>query len=222
MTTFDEVVAARASCRAYLPTPVDTATLEEVLGLAQLTASWCNTQPWRAHLVTGAATEAFAAHLAQAVATRPSSSDLAMPAGYSGVYAERRRASGYALYAALGIDRADHEARAVQMLKNFSFFGAPHVVVVTTDREQGTYGAIDCGGYVATLLLAATSRGLGTCAQAAIAMYSDDVRAFLGLSDDRLVVCAIALGHPDPEHPANAFRTERADLAEVVEVIEEV
>lgn len=220
MTTFDEVVGARHSCRAFRDEPVPPAVLDEVFALAQQTASWCNTQPWQVHLVTGEATAAFAAHLTAAVLGGPAGSDLEAPERYEGVYRDRRRASGFALYESLGIARDDADGRAEQMLRNFTFFGAPHVLVVTTDRLQGTYGAVDCGGYVSTLLLAATSRRLGTCAQAAVALYSDAVRSFLGLPEDRLVVCAVALGWPDAEHPANTFRTERAAVGDAVTVVD--
>jgi len=104
-------------------------------------------------------------------------------------------------------------------MRNFDFFGAPHVAIVTTDREQGTYGAVDCGGYVATLLLALRSRGIDSIAQAAIAMYSDGVRELLALPEDRLVVCAVSFGYADPDHPANAFRTERAGVDDVVRIV---
>lgn len=217
---FDEVVATRHSCRAFTDAPVPDDVLAEVLGLAQQAPSWCNTQPWQVHLVTGSATAAFAEHLGAAVLSGSAGgADLGAPERYDGVYAERRRTSGYALYASLGIAREDRDARAAQMLANFSFFGAPHVLVVTTDRGQGTYGAIDCGGYVTTLMLAAASRGLGTCAQGAVALYSDAVRSFLDLPEDRLVVCAVAMGHPDAQHPANGFRTERARLEDAVTVV---
>ncbi|MDX7527464.1 nitroreductase family protein, partial [Enterobacter hormaechei] len=81
-----------------------------------------------------------------------------------GVYGERRRASGYGLYTGLGIERSDKEARLTQMLENYRFFGAPHVAVITSDAGLGTYGAVDCGGYVATFLAAASSLGVATCA----------------------------------------------------------
>ena len=80
----------------------------------------------------------------------------------------------------------------------------------------GTSGAVDCGAYVSTFLAAASSLGVATCAQAALALYSDGVREHLGIPEDRLIVCGIAFGHADTEHPANAFRTERAELADVV------
>ncbi|MBZ4231695.1 nitroreductase family protein, partial [Mycobacterium tuberculosis] len=81
------------------------------------------------------------------------------------------------------------EARLTQMLENYRFFGAPHVAVITSDAGLGTYGAVDCGGYVATFLAAASSLGVATCAQAALALYSDGVREHLGIGEDRLIVC---------------------------------
>jgi len=217
--SLDALLAERYSCRAYRPEEVPEETVREVFGLAQRTASWCNTQPWQVVVTRGGATRDLATGLAAHVAASPPSSDLDLPAGYSGVYDERRRTSGFALYASLGIERHDREGRARQTMRNFDFFGAPHVAIVTTDREQGTYGAVDCGGYVATLLLALRSRGIDSIAQAAIAMYSDGVRELLALPEDRLVVCAVSFGYADPDHPANAFRTERAGVDDVVRIV---
>src|SRR5690606_33905944 len=111
--------------------------------------------------------------------------------------------AGYALYESLGIARDDRGARDAQMLRNFSFFGAPHVAIITTDANQGTYGAIDCGGYVANLLNAAHDRGVATVPQAAVAMQSPTVREALELPEDKLVVCAVSIGYAKIDHPVN-------------------
>lgn len=213
---FAELVHGRYSCRAYRPDEVPEADQDRMFALAQQTPSWCNTQPWQVHVLSGEATRRFSKSLTEHVLSHPQSSDFPMPEHYSGVYADRRRASGYALYESVGIERSDREARGMQALLNYSFFGAPHVAVITTDREQGVYGAIDCGGYVAVLTLAARSLGIATVPQAAIAMYSDHVREFLALPDERAVVCAVSFGYADEEHPVNSYRTERASLDEVL------
>lgn len=215
-TTLEQILDDRYSCRGFTPRPVPEADIERILQMAQRTASWCNSQAWQVELVTGEATAAFGKHLTDHVLANEMRSDFPAPERYDGVYGERRRASGYGLYSALGIERTDKDARLTQMLENYRFFGAPHVAVITSDAGLGTYGAVDCGGYVATFLAAATSLGVATCAQAALALYSDGVRDFLGLSEDRLVVCGIAFGYADAEHPANTFRAGRADLQDVV------
>lgn len=212
----EKILDDRHSCRAFTSETIPEETIERILQMSQRTASWCNSQAWQVELVSGFATAAFSKALMDHVATNGMGSDLPAPERYEGVYKDRRRASGYGLYSALGIERSDHDARTRQMLENYRFFGAPHVAIITSDAGLGTYGAVDCGAYVSTFLAAATSLGVATCAQAALALYSDAVREHLDIPEDRLIVCGIAFGYADTEHPANAFRTERADLSDVV------
>ncbi|MEV0703983.1 nitroreductase [Saccharopolyspora sp. NPDC050389] len=217
---FKDLLGERWSCRAYLPDDVSDDVIAEMFEIAQRTASWCNTQPWQVHVTKGEATRRFAASLTDHAKTHEPVSDFEAPAGYHGVYRERRRGAGYALYASLGIERGDRDAREVQRLKNFEFFGAPHVAVITTDRDQGVYGAIDCGGYVANLINAASSLGVSTVPQAAIAMHSDHVREYFRIPEDRRIVCAVSFGYADAAHPVNRFRTDRADVGDAVIVVD--
>lgn len=213
---FEEILRERWSCRAYLDEAVPEATLNQMFALAQRTASWCNTQPWHTHLISGDSVGQLSKSLIEHVLTAPMSPDFPIPADYVGVYQERRREAGYALYESLAIERSDRPARDEQMLKNYSFFGAPHVAIITSEKDQGVYGAVDCGGYVANVLNAAHALGLATIPQAAIAMYSGPIREFLDLAEDRLVVCAISLGYADRGHPVNNFRTSRAETSDAV------
>ncbi|MGW2471184.1 nitroreductase [Streptomyces bauhiniae] len=217
---FKRLLDDRWSCRAYQPGQVPDDVIAEMLRIAQRTASWCNTQPWQVYLTKGEATGRFARSLTEHAKTHEQVSDLDMPAGYHGVYKDRRRGAGYALYASLGITREDWDAREAQRLRNFRFFGAPHVAVITTDRDQGVYGAVDCGGYVANFINAATSLGLATIPQAAIAMHADHVREFFDIPEDRLIVCAVSFGYADTEHPVNQFRTSRAEVEDAVVVVD--
>ncbi|MDQ4112618.1 MAG: nitroreductase [Actinomycetota bacterium] len=214
--TLEEILAERHSCRGFLPDPVDDDAVRRLFSIAQRTASWCNSQAWQVHLLGGDAVGALSTRLFSRIQSGPGAPDIPGPAKYEGVYQERRRACGYALYNAVGVARDDADGRLTQTLQNFRFFGAPHVAIITAPVALGTYGVMDCGGYVANLLNAAEALGLGAIAQAAIAMYSDAVRDELGISEDRSIVCAVSFGHTATDHPANAFRTERADLAEVV------
>ncbi len=213
------VLTSRRSCRGYLPDAVPRETIEQVLAAAQHTASWCNTQPWQVHVVSGEVRDALAAAAVENVfATfgQPAPSDFPFPGSYTGIYDERRKEVGWQLYEAVGVQRGDRDGSATQMLRNFEFFGAPHVAIITTDADLGVYGAIDCGLYVNSFMLAAEALGLGTCAQAAIAQVTPAVREVLGLGDDRLVVCGISFGHPDPDHPTARFTSRRAPVEDAV------
>jgi nitroreductase len=104
-------------------------------------------------------------------------------------------------------------------MENFNLFGAPHAAIIHTDEALGVYGAVDCGGYVTSFMLAAQALGLATVPQAALAFHSDVVRKHFGLGDDRKIVCGISFGYADREHKANSYRTNRAPLSEVVRFV---
>lgn len=208
----ERILAERYTCRQFLPDPVPRAVVEELLRLAQRTPSWCNTQPWHVHLTEGAATDRLRtrllAHVESGALPAP---DFAFPDQYTGAYRERRRECGRRLHESLGIRRDDQEARLRQLLRNFELFDAPHVALVTTEADLGVYGAVDCGLYIGTFLLAAQSLGLAAAPQAALASCSGFLRDHFSLPPGRRVVAGIAFGYADPGHPVNSFRTDRED-----------
>ncbi|AVT75748.1 nitroreductase [Rhodopseudomonas palustris] len=217
----EDLMAARYSCRAFKADPVPRATIERILGAAQKTASWCNSQPWQVVITSGEATAKFRDVIFPAAASgAPMSGDFEFPREYRGVYLDRRRESGFQLYNAVGIARGDKVAAAQQALQNFNFFGAPHVAIITTDEALGVYGAVDCGGYVTSFMLAAQALGIATVPQAALAFHAGVVRKHFGLGDDRRVVCGISFGYADPDHKANSYRTGRAALGEVATFVD--
>ncbi|MCF8610165.1 nitroreductase [Gordonia sp. HY285] len=214
--TLERLLSTRWSCRAFGPDPVPRTEIERVLDIARRTPSWCNTQPWHVHIASGRRTHELRAALAAALADGPAeNADLPFPSSYEGVYRDRRRASGWQLYESLGIEKGDRAASAQQTLRNFDFFDAPHVAIVTTDRDLGTYGAVDCGLFVNNFLLAAHSRGIASIPQAALAAQAPVLREFFDLPDDRLVVVGISFGYADDDHAANGYRTDRQSIADV-------
>lgn len=216
----ERVLRDRFSCRAFLPEPVPSATIHRLLELAQRAPSWCNTQPWHVYITQGDATERFRTMAVAAAGTSPIRPDLSFPEQYSGIRQQRRRAVALQLYDAVGVALGDRESSAAQAALNFELFGAPHVAVVTTARELGQYGAVDCGLYVATFLAAARSLGIDTIAQAALASIAPGVREFFEIPDDQVVLAGISFGFADRSHPANGFRTPRADLADAVTLVD--
>ncbi|MDN7997920.1 nitroreductase [Burkholderia multivorans] len=216
----ERIAAERFTCRAYLPDAVPTDVIERIVEIAKRAASWCNVQPWHAIVTSRDTTERFRAALVAHAAQHPGiDADMPFPDEYRGVYGERRREVGYALYAALGIARDDRPARERQVAENFRLFGAPHVALLTIPAELGPYAALDCGAFVASFLLAARAHGVATTAQAALAHHARFIRRYFGIGDERRFVCGIAFGYADMTHPANAFRSTRAATADVMQMV---
>ncbi|MFY2825786.1 nitroreductase [Ruegeria sp. MALMAid1280] len=217
LSDLTQLLTARHSCRAFLPDRVPKEQIEQILTSAMLVPSWCNAQPWHVILTSGEETDHFRTALQTEAMTGAPAPDLPFPTSYSGVYQNRRRACGWALYEAVGVERGDRAASARQMMENFALFGAPHCAIITSPKELGAYGALDCGGFVTAFSLAAQALGVATIPQAAVATYSPFLRRYFDIPDDRMILCAISFGYADKDHPANGFRTDRADLSEIVE-----
>lgn len=212
--TVSEALAQRRSVRGFLPDMVERSTVEAILTDARRAPSGANLQPGRFVALTGAPLRALSEALAEAIAEgRPQVAEYSyFPKKMPPELKARQRAAGYALYEALGIEKRDLEGRRRQFDLNYRFFDAPVGIIVTIDRDMGKGCFMDLGMAIMALLASAEARGLASCGLGAIAHYGDVAHEALGLPEEELVVCGIALGRADPAHPANGVRTEREPL----------
>ena len=211
-----EAIAARRSVRGFLDTPVDPTLLHDLARKASRAATGGNLQPWHIAIVQGEPMTRLKAIMAEKIATGVTeipAYDI-YPKDLTAPYKDRRYAVGEAMYAHLGIPRDDKPARQKWFARNFAFFGAPAAYFCTVDRRMGPPQWSDLGMYLQNLMLLAVDAGLATCPQECWAMYPETIGTFLGIPEDRMLFCGMAIGHEDKTAPANALRTERAREAE--------
>lgn len=215
----DEAILSRRSVRAFLPTPIDDAIIRDILELASRAPSGTNMQPWRVYVTKGA----VKLRLTDAILSSGIRAEKAKwdeyryyPDQFFEPYLTRRRKVGFDLYGCLGIGRRDVDQMRAQHDRNFVFFDAPIGMIFTIDRRLNQGSWIDYGMFLENIMIAARARGLHTCPQAAFAPYHNQIRPVLGLADEEVVVCGMALGYEDVSKPENDLRTERAPLEEWV------
>lgn len=209
-----KTLESRKSVRAFLDRPVPRDEIERLVRLAARAPSGGNLQPWQARIIDGAAMAAFKTLMDRRVAEAPNGEPMVShfyPADLTAAQTRRRQRNGEILYGALAIDRTDTEARRAWNLLNFRFFGAPSGVFLFLDRNATPFQWLDLGVYLQSLLLLLEEAGLAACPQADWAMYDETVRRVLGIGEDIMLVCGVAIGHADPSHPENFIRTERDD-----------
>ena len=114
-----------------------------------------------------------------------------------------------ALYNEMGVARDDGAGRLAALLRNFQLFDAPHVAIVCMEKEYGLGVAMDVGMYVQNLMLAMWSRGIGSCAQAALRLYPDVIRQHLEIPDTLRILCGMSFGYEDESVAANRCRQTR-------------
>lgn len=223
--TVDAAITTRRSIRAFLPDPVARKDIEQILEVAARSPSGTNTQPWKVHVLQGAAKTALsdailAVYADPALSAQYTEEYAYYPREWTSPYIDRRRKVGWDLYALLGLGRENKAGMAAQHARNYRFFDAPVGLIFTIDRvmEQGSW--LDYGMFLQSIMVAARGRGLDTCPQAAFTQYHEIIAKQLQLSTNDMVVCGMALGWADASKIENTLVTEREPVAGFVRFLE--
>lgn len=217
-STVDEAILTRKSVRAFLPTPVDRSTVEELLALASRSPSGSNIQPWRVRVIAGEVRDRLVKAIFDAAARDGLDAYKRewnyYPVRWREPFLGRRRKIGWDMYNLLSVPKGDFEGTQRARLRNFEFFGAPVGMIFTLDEDLEIGSWLDLGIYLGAIMIAARGRGLDTCPQAAFADFHEIIRQQLNIPGNEIIICGMALGHIDPDAPVNALATERASVGD--------
>ena len=221
----DSAITSRRSVRAFLPTPVARATIEDILSVASRAPSGTNTQPWAVHVLTGAAKAALSKDIRAAFdnpeeRAKHTEAYAYYPTQWQSPYIDRRRKVGWDLYSLLGIGKADKQRMHDQHARNYDFFDAPVGLMFSIDSvmQQGSW--LDYGMFLQNVMVAARARGLHTCPQAAFTQFHRIIARHLSLPESQTVVCGMSLGFADLAAVENTLHTEREPVSGFVRFLE--
>lgn len=215
---FDEAVRQRFSSRAFLPTPLTETQIRDVLQDAQYSPSNCNTQPWNVHIASGATKDALQKMMIENDTAGNVTPDFSFSYDdFHGDYFERSQRQAKVYYDALGIARDDKEKRREAYLRNFNFFGAPHVAFLFMPSfGDNVRVASDIGMYAQSFLLSLAARGFAGIPQTLLGFHADATRQILGVPDDYRLLFGISFGYADPDAPSAQVRMWRQSVDDSV------
>lgn len=217
-----EALQKRKSVRSFLDKEVEKEKIKTILDNAKCAPSGVNTQPWRVCVVSKDKKKAIEAKVIEAFegGQKAAMDYQYYPLQWEEPYKSRRKETGLLMYRTLGISREDKERQVEQWKANYRAFDAPVVLYFFIDAslEKGSY--LDYGMFLQSVMLAATELGLGSCPQAALAEFPDIVKEELGIGQDKVLLCGMALGYEDTDASINSYRTERISLEEFVSFYE--
>ena len=214
-----DAVAARYTCRAFLPKPVELDVVRDLLAQAMRAPSGGNLQPWHIDVLSGESLERFLTGIRGRRESQPRGEGVeydVYPRPVPQPWESRRFAVGEELYASIGVRREERDRRLAQFFRNYEFFGAPVAMFVSIDRRMGAPQWSDLGMFMQTFMLLASGRGLATCAQEAWAVWGRTVAECLDWPPERMLFSGLAVGFPDEAAPINRWRSKRAPLEDVV------
>jgi nitroreductase len=208
----------RISVRAFLNKSVPEETLKYIFTQAQKGASNCNVQPWQTYVVSGSKKDELKTLLMEEVMTKGTPNpDFEWGIKYEGIHRDRQFKSAFALYDSMGIEREDKAGRGVAMLRNWSFFDAPHVAFFVMEKYLGLMGAVDLGIYAQSLTLLMVEEGISSCMQGALGQFPNPARKLFNLPESQGILFGMSFGYEDTDAGVNKTRTERASLNESVQ-----
>lgn len=213
-----EAIKARRTIRGYKKEPVVQEVLKEILDIARYSPSNCNTQPWHFSVFSGDARDRLEAMVIDQIisgkqpapAFEPGDKDL------QGVYKDRQFQCAADYYGTMNIAREDKQKRQELMLKNWQFFGAPHVGVLSMPATMNAVNALDVGIYLQSLMLLFTEYGIASCPQGALAFYPEPFFELGDIPEGNGIICGISFGYEDVDAHINTVHMPRAPLADTV------
>ena len=213
-----KALAERKSTRDFLDKEVPIEVINEIIEQAKTAPSGVNSQPWQIAVVTGDSKTKLCDKMEEAFRTgKKGAMDYNYyPTEWIGEYKERRKACGKLLYSTLEIKREDKQKQLDQWALNYQAFGAPVVLLFFIDKalEKGSY--LDYGMFLQSIMLSAVEHGLATCPQAALGEYPEIVREELCYSQDKVLLCGMAIGYEDKSAVINSIRMPREELDKMV------
>jgi nitroreductase len=217
-----EALKQRKSVRAYLPKDIDMDKIKEILNSAKHSPSGVNMQPWNVYVVSGEKKKDLETKVQEAFEENPRGEMEYeyYPLKWEEPYKSRRKETGLLMYETLGISRADVWRQKEQWKANYRAFDAPVVLYFFIDKNLGKGSFLDYGMFIQSIALSATSLGLGTCIQAALASYPSVIKKELAIGDDKELICGMALGYEDKDALINSYRVDRLDIDEFTTFVE--
>jgi nitroreductase len=213
-----DALTSRMTCRAFLPTPVAGSAIRAILEDARHAPSGGNLQPWWVWAVAGSELGRLKAQVREKIAAGvwgDGEPEYAVfPSTLKEPYATRRFRNGETVFGAIGLERDDFAGRMAQTARNFEFFGAPAAYFFAIDREMAVGQWADLGMFLQSVMLSAREHGLHTAPLESWAYWHKTVRAFVGMPQELVLFCGMALGHMDETHPINQVRVGRAPVGE--------
>ncbi len=221
--SLSKILSNRHSVRAFSSQQVEQSLLEQVFHQAQSAISNCNVQPWSSLIVSGEAKDKLKQALINEVMSgKPPEPEFDWLPKYQGIHRERQFGAANALYTAMNISREDKKARQLAMLRNWEFFGAPHVVFFCMQKYLGIMGAVDLGIYAQTLSLLLQEQGVSSCMQGALGQFPAPIKSMLKVPEDTGILFGMSFGYQDSLALANAARTEREDYQIACQFIDSI
>ncbi len=223
----NSIYYARHSTRKFLDKKVDEVLIKEIIADAQCAPSWCNSQPWKAYVVTGeAAKKMTKSHNDNNVNGTRAWCDIIPPQFGDDDWTPAEWKNMRAFWSAFDVGIDGNFGDKYDMIKDSAWaFHAPAIIYITIPKKSTMYQAYDAGAFGYGITLAAHERGLSSIPAHEFIRFPEEIRAVFDIPEEEAIFMGIGIGYPDEEAGINNVykpnEKVRASLEEILEIVSE-
>ena len=213
---FRELMKQRHSARDFQSKEIPEETLKEIVSVALMSPSWCNSQPWNIYVVTGKPLEEI-----RKVWIAKNDEKIK---GYGDIqpvhrteFSERCQKNMEEEFKLIAENTKDPEMKSFWR-KNIECFNAPCVIYLTLHKGHSKWSVYDLGGFGMALMLAAKDLGVDSVVAYELTKYPDVLRKHVNIPDTEDICIGIAFGYENDDI-VNKFRAKKQTVEEVCKFV---
>jgi len=206
----DNIIKSRRSIRDFLNKAVSKKIIKECIAAAIWAPSATNQQPWEFIAVCGNELKKISELITEKFSERMQESG-----SFPDIPEENKKRQEDIFTAIAQAAKSDKIDGAMIFEKSLSFFDAPAVVFFSSYKGCDSQCLLSVAAAVENFLIAAHSKGLGTCWMGIPLVCAKDIEDYLKLPNNKELVAAISIGYPDNDKEINRFKRPRVPAEEL-------
>lgn len=206
-----EVIRSRRSIRAFEAKVPPKEVIKECLEAATWAPSATNQQPWEFIVSTGKELEKIIEVIEENFAQRIQERGDVF--GESPDPCQKRQQEIMATLVKVAEKEGVDPNSVFQ--KSLRFFEAPVAIYFVTHKRKDDQYVLSTAAALENFLIAAQSKGLGTCWLSVSVVCQEDIKKHLGISEDREILGGVAVGYPAKDSSFNTFSRTRVPVDDV-------
>lgn len=211
---FSEILKNRNSVRDFMDKPIDTETLRQIVGDAQKSPSWTNSQPWKVYIATGDTLKDLRKkHKYLSANGIKSTPDFSVPDKSPEEWGSLSHKN---IMSWIG-EVQDDPIMGDIMEANLRLWNAPAIAYITIPRAAPIWSIFDAGSFTHLLMLSAASRNIDTMIAYSNIKYSAEIHAHMDIPDDEAIISGIALGYRSKDK-INSYRSPRTVTEDILKI----
>lgn len=223
----ESVLRARHSARSFTEQEIDASLIKDIIAEAQNAPSWCNSQPWKAYVVTGeAAKKMHETHHNNVTNKAKAWTEVVPPQFTDKDWSEAEWVNMRDFWQAADVSPfpEDNSTDKLGFNKISTWdFRAPAIVYITIPKNATMFSAYDAGAFGYGVTLAAYEHGVYCIPAYEFIRYPQEVRPFFDIPEDEAIFMGIGLGYAREDEDLNRIndfeKNVRANTDDILQIV---